>query len=268
MRRNGFWGLLVTVVLLIACGRPSADQDKDEQPFVTRSYEAVGDSMLYGLACDGCTDTVLVLLPDSGGDPVNYNILQAMREHKVFGRPTIGDKMAVLVNPDNPTELLLAIDLEQVKGTWYYVEMPQLRHHRDSSAAPLVQLSKEDQLRMDSMLRELMVPREYSYSLKRDFTVSSAGGHPRSSSLDRESPVVYPPMKRYTEWHVFNGKIIFTYGGYFNPSNNDSVALVNDTAEFVLLRRDSMALRFADRIQGFTLKRDTVMEDTGASGKK
>jgi hypothetical protein len=34
--------------------------------------------------------------------------------------------------------------------------------------------------------------------------------------------------------------------------------LVNDTAEFVMLRRDTMALRFSDRIQGFKLKPDSL----------
>ena len=268
MRRNGFWCLIVMMAAFMACSKSNEEQNQDEEMLVIGRYEAVGDSMFYGLACDGCSDSVLVLLPDSGGDPVNYDILTAMREHRVFGRPMIGHKMAVLFNPENPNEVLMAIDLEQVKGTWYYMEMPQPRHHRDSGTVSSIVLSPEEQQRIDSMLHSLMVPREYSYTLKRDFTVSTAGGPPRSSSLDRESPVAYPPMKRYMEWHVFNGKIIFTYGIFPDPDKRDSMTMVNDTAEFLLLRRDTMALRFRDRIQGFSLKRDSTQEGVEPSVKK
>ena len=44
-----------------------------------------GDSAIYGLACDGCTDSVIVLLPHDGSDPVTYDILKAMRNKRVIG---------------------------------------------------------------------------------------------------------------------------------------------------------------------------------------
>jgi hypothetical protein len=224
------------------------------------SYVAVGDSMIYGLACDGCSDTVLVLLPDSGGDPVNYDIIDAMRNRQVFGRPSIGDKMAVMVDSLDPHKLVLVVDLEKVKGTWYYMELPQLRHRlltRDSTA-PRPVISKEESERRDSVIKTWMVPREYVYTLKRDFTVVTSGGPPRNSSLDDKSRVVYPSIKRYAEWHLHNGKIIFSYGGLPVSGNRDTLALVNDTAEFVMLRRDTMALRFNGEVRGFKLKPDTI----------
>ena len=267
MLRKGFWCLVMMMVLLIACSKSQEDQEQVVETLVAESYEAVGDSMIYGVACDGCSDSILVLLPDSGGDPVNYHILSARLARRMFGRPEIGDKMALMLNPDDPTEVLMAIDLEKVKGTWYYMEYPVLRHHRDSGAQTIVSQDPEEQARFDSIFNSLMVPREYSYTFKRDFTMSTAGGPPRSSSLDRQTPVEYPPMKRYMEWHVFNGKIIFTSGGIIRPETKDTVPLVNDTAEFVLLRRDTMALRFRDRIQGF-LKQDSVVETGLSSASK
>ena len=56
---------------------------------------------MHGLACDGCTDSVLVVLPSDDSDPVTFSIIEAMRYRKVFGKPKIGDMMAVVVNKDN-----------------------------------------------------------------------------------------------------------------------------------------------------------------------
>lgn len=254
---------MLLLLASVACGRQQEKTEDASESMIMQSYVAQGDSMMYGLACDGCSDSVLVLLPDSGGDPISYSIVRAMRERQIFGRPQIGDKMAVRVNPENPKELLVVIDLEQVKGTWYYVQSPQLREHlrSDSMTAILAELSDEERARLDSALQSMMVPREYVYTLKRDFTVMSSGGPPRANSLEGELPVVYPPLTRYMEWHVFNGKIIFTSGGYRMSGTNDSVPLRNDTAEFVLLRRDTMALRFRDHVQGFRLKPDSTLTD-------
>lgn len=249
-------------MLFVACGKTDVAQEEDSVQVVTQSYVAIGDSMLYGLACDGCTDTTLVLLPDSGGDPITYNIVPARSEKKFFGRPQIGDKVAVMLNPENPTEVLLAVNLEQVKGTWYYEQLPVLRRRApaDSIAMSQMEFTEEEKARFDSMISTLMIPREYAYTFKHDFTIKTEGGPPRTTSLDRNLPVVYPPMTRYMEWHIFNGKIILTYGGFHISGSKDSIELKNDTAEILLLRRDTMALRFRDRIQGFRLRPDTLLE--------
>ena len=53
------------------------------------------------------------------------------------------------------------------------------------------------------------------------------------------------------------GRVIVPAGLHFLTG---SIELKNDTAEFVLLRRDTMALRFGDRVQGFKLKPDSLTE--------
>ena len=65
-------------LLTVACST------KQEQPATDVADDAIslkknlpGDSALYGLACDGCTDSVIVLLPHDGSDPVTYDILKA-----------------------------------------------------------------------------------------------------------------------------------------------------------------------------------------------
>lgn len=263
MNRKSFYFILFMLMLFVACGKTDEKPEEDSMDVVSQSYEAMGDSMLYGLACDGCTDTTLVLLPDSGGDPVTYSIVRARSEKKFFGRPQIGDKMAVMVNPDDSTELLVVINLDQVMGTWYYEQLPVLRRraHIDSAEVQQMEFTEEEKAHFDSLLSTLMIPREYAYTFKRDFTMRTEGGPPRTTSLDRDLPVVYPPMTRYMEWHIFNGKIILTYGGMKIAGMKDSLELTNDTAEFVLLRSDTMALRFRDHVQGFRLRPDTLVEN-------
>lgn len=258
MNRKSLYCLVPLLLACVACVEQRKENVEAEESLKIESYVAKGDSMVYGLACDGCSDSVLVLLPDSGGDPVFYNILRAMSERKVFGRPRIGDKMAVLVNPEKKDEVTLAVNLEQVNGTWYYMGLPILKHRLRRYADSIAAIGGEQKERMDSFVGQLMVPREYVYTLKRDFTVKTAGGPPQASTLDGNSPVEYPAIRRYMEWHVHNGKIILSYPDFKENDTTKTVSLKNDTAEFVLLRRDTMALKFGDRVQGFKLKPDTV----------
>ena len=51
----------IAVVAITACTGQKADDDAEPQ---TESLiELKGDSTIYGLVCDGCTDSVLVMLP-------------------------------------------------------------------------------------------------------------------------------------------------------------------------------------------------------------
>ena len=264
MKSSSVFILVPLVLLFLACGKTGEQKEVIDATPASKSFVSEGDSMLYGLACDGCSDTVLVFLPDSGGDPVEYGIVEAMRARKVFGRPKTGDRMAVLVNPENPNSLLMAVNMEQVMGTWFYYQLPELRHRlsAEEEKEREREMDSEQLQRRDSFLNTLMVPREYVYSLKRDYTVTTLGGPPRTSSLDGVLPVVYPPIKRYSEWHLHNGKIIFTMAPLHFAGETDTTKLVNDTAEFVYLRRDSMALQFNDHIQRFMLIPDSVKIET------
>ena len=118
------------------------------------------------------------------------------------------------------------------------------------------EMSKEDKVKFDSLVQTLMIPVEYGFTLKRDFTAQSVGGPPRKRALDEESPVEYPRLKRYTEWHVFNGALVFSRSSRSNPKKE--MELVNDTAELVMLRGDTLVLRFADHLQGFSRKPDSL----------
>ena len=72
--------IFATVLLTGACGskqqQPASDIAEDA---ISLQKNQPGDSALYGLACDGCTDSVLVFLPYSGGDPDTFDIITAFQ---------------------------------------------------------------------------------------------------------------------------------------------------------------------------------------------
>lgn len=255
--------ILTILLAIFACGKDNQPVEQEQVEIQTLSYVAQDDSTVYGLVCSGCTDSILVFLPDKGGDPISLNIYYANKAHQVFGYPEVGDKIAVLLNPEDSTEVMVAIDIDKLRGTWVYQEMPLFKFQRNSEEIDSIRntMSEEALQRMDSVLQTMRVPREYGYTFKRDFTMTSVGGPPRTTSLDSSTPVEYPPLKRYREWHIHNGKIVFTSGGMnMNDKNSNAQTnpLVNDTAEFIILLRDTMAIRFGDSIRGFRLKPDSI----------
>ena len=207
-----------------------------------------GDSTVYGLACDGCNDTILVFLPRQGGDPDTFNILNASKNHQVFGRPMIGDLVGVLTNRENQKVADKVINIEQLKGKWCYMVEPKLR---EIAGMPLSRLQGEQREEMDSMLREMLQPREFGFEIKSDYTARPIGMI-RSMTSDEESPVVYPPLKRYREWRIFNGRLILSEGARDSLGN---ITVTNtDTAQLVLLHRDTLVLRFNEGEQGYYRK--------------
>ena len=61
--------LLIAAILVLFSGCGTKEEQKPEKT-IGLSTNIEGDSTLYGLACDGCTDSVLVFLSGKGGDPV------------------------------------------------------------------------------------------------------------------------------------------------------------------------------------------------------
>ena len=211
---------------MAACGTKSASQE-DNQTIGTHQ-KTHGDSTLYGLACDGCTDSLLVFLPLDGGDPDTFDIIDAWQEHRVFGRLRIGDQLAVILNPDSLAEVLMVINLNRLAGQWSYMVTPTLRN----LSRPLP----------DSIRQRLLAPKEYSFRLKRDGTALTLGGQRQKTSDDRR-PVDFPDLKRYKEWHLYNGHLILSTGKE------------NDTATILMLRHDSLILSFADHDQHYYRKK-------------
>ena len=238
--------ILAAMIVFAACGRndkPSADDVKNA---------ADPDKMVYGLACDGCSDSVIVFMPFNLGDslfysdPISLNIVEAMKKKQVFGHPEIGDWLGVMINPDNPAEATLVIDLDQLKGTWTYQVMPTLKQMVTKSEAQI-----EAEL-TDSMRAVLFIPREYGFSLKRHHQASTVGYIYKGNDLQDESLVEYPDVPRFTGWYTHNGKLILV-GDTLDAKHNrlPDAKVKRDTAEFVYMQEDSLVLRFPKKTFSF-----------------
>ena len=243
--------IFATVLLMGACGnnqQPTVTDVADDA--ISLKKNLPGDSALYGLACDGCTDSVLVFLPYSGGDPDTFDIINAFQQHRIYGRPRIGDELAVIVNPEDHDEALSVVNMEMLKGEWCYKVLPQLRTPESMHK----RMQRRMIERMPDSLRQLMItPREYSLRLKRDFTASARGGMRRRTTTDDMSPVEYPSIKRYTDWHFFNGQLILKADTVAGFSQEGDVPEI-DTVQIRLLTADSLILEFRDHVQEYYRK--------------
>ena len=230
-------GAIVSAIMLtVACGTKEKKTTGGEAVGVRQSLP--GDSMVYGLVCDGCNDTILVLLQLTGEDPDTFDILNAWKDMKVFGRLTVGDKLAVMPNADDKKVADIVIDLDKLKGEWCYMVKPQVRRRAgfDSTAA----LQPEIKEKIDSMLKQMMQPREYGMEIKSESIVQPIGAR----TQEEDGPVVFPPQKRYREWHLFNGLLLLSETQ--RDTAGVSTVTNTDTAQFVMLRRDTLVLRFSD----------------------
>lgn len=232
----------------LACISSCSDKnEKDDNSMVIDVQEnAPGDSTLYGLACDGCTDTVIVFLPYKGGDPDTIDILTAKKNGKVFGKPTIGDKLAVILNPEDKGEASMVIDIEDILGQWCYIAMP---HFRDISNLPARLQRKILAQIPDTMKESLLVPREFGISIKNGFTASPIGMMRKSNTTDDQSPVEYPPLRVYNEWRLYNGHLLLIRTAKVQQMGNNSVkkpADIIDTASIVMLGPDTLILKVGD----------------------
>ena len=245
--KQAFFPLIMATLMTVSCG---SQQDGYDSPTTVYNDEQnlPGDSTLYGLACEGCTDSLLVFLPFSGGDPDTLDILEARMERKVFGRPTIGDRLAIIRNGEDSTIADLIINIDALQDAWYYQVQPRLRHrpqHPDSATnAPALP---------DSLRRKWMQPREYGLEFKRNHIVRPIGSI-RPGQQDHQGPMEFPKQKRYQQWHLYNGHLVLAETRRDTLGNTSVIS--TDTADIQLLRRDTLVLRFADREQGYYHKKE------------
>lgn len=246
MKRTLYPLLLLAAVLLAGCFDSATNGD---QGAISNEVRLKGDHTVYGLACDGCCDSVIVVLRNEGGDPVKYNIVNAMKRRQVFGDIEIGDELAVVVNPHNKSEALEVIDLEQLKGTWTFQVLPKLK---PSATKTEEQIMAE---MSDSMKQALFVPREYGFTLKSHYLASPVGYIQKQNTLEDESPVESPAVTVYTGWHIYNGWLYIykdTVDEHGNRIPNDSVG--HDDGRMVYLAADSMAALFGKKVMQYHRK--------------
>ena len=244
------WGL---VALMAACVQKESEKPLPEptsEGKLNREQLLEGDSTIYGLACEGCSDSVVILLPGDGSDPVTYNIIDAHRHNRVMGRLKVGDWIGLMRNPADSTVADFVLNLDELKGTWCYVVMPKWRDA--TNMTPQAQAILEESM-PDSVKKEFFVPREYGFSLKRQWTAQSVG-YVRKSPLEDQSPVVYPRLLYFTEWHILNCRLVMTSREYQKKDDSEEMELAgyrNDTCDVVFLSGDSLVLASDGESRGY-----------------
>lgn len=232
--------VMMVVVLFEACGVSKNNEQPTRKGKMNDELKLEGDKTVYGLACEGCSDSTVVLLPNDGSDPVYYDIIDATRNHKVMGKLKVGDWVGLVLNPEDSTVADMVINLDELKGTWCYVVMPKMRDYDNLSDKLKKRLERD---MPDSIKRTYLIPREYGFSLKRQWTAQSVG-YVQENSLE-ESPVVYPRLGYFTAWHIWNGKLVMTSGTPNFSAKSKEMTINNvrhDTCDIDYLGNDSLVL--------------------------
>lgn len=230
----------------------------------------IGDSMVYGLACDGTTDSVIVVYPFSGKDPIVYSIIDAKQANKVIGKPSIGDWVGLVIDKDDSTTATMVVNLDMLKGTWTYPVMPTMKDFKNLSKRMQRRMEKLALQEMPDSVKELyMVPREYGFSLKRGHTAQPVGMVYSGSSIEDDSPVEYPAVKRYKEWYSWNGKLILIAGARRMASQKERNKIPDtyDTLDFVSLDEDSLVLSMHGAKYSFHRKENALSANADATKK-
>lgn len=249
--------LVVVLLMAVGCGRSDNVDGRSVQTSLAEysPLAAPGDSTIYALTAAGSSDSVLVFLrlPYNGADPDTVDILDALQNRKVFGRPEVGDNVAIVlgdavadstassladslaedsmfVEPQKYARARCVIVTEKLAGQWCYEVHPRLR--RRMGEGPLPQ-------RLQKMLEE---KREYGMVLNLSGEMHTRGAYSRQT--DEQLPVVWPRAKNYGRWALFNGRLVLSE---VKRDTAGAVTVIStDTADFVRLRRDTLILRFSD----------------------
>ena len=68
IRKIGIFLTMAVLTLMMSC-RDGGQMDS-RKGYLNDELKLKGDMTVYGLACEGCSDSVIVLLPNDGRDPV------------------------------------------------------------------------------------------------------------------------------------------------------------------------------------------------------
>lgn len=253
MKTSTIYILFLAIFMMIACGKQ--EKKADETPKEFNGLE-VKDGMVYGLACEDCNDTFLVMIPsaDLKGKPVKFNILRAFKKLRVVGRPEVGDWCAVMLNPKDSTVADMVINLDMLKGKWAHLVMPtekenarQMINLEDVNADP------------DSVLQQFMVPVERGFQLKRHSKAASIGVSLLGKTVEEENNYVeYPSASNYASWRVAYGQLILSEADSILDPNDPLLKkkILNkncehDTVDLVMLQKDSLQIGYHGKISSY-----------------
>ena len=259
--------LALAAAIAGSCGRNPEKTDAEEGVVEPDGdeLEIKGDSMVYGLNCDGTSDSVVVIWPFTG-DPITLNIIDAKEARRIIGKPEIGDWIGVMIDPEDSTSATMLVNLDELKGTWTYPVMPVMKE--------LQNMSRRAQRRMmahvdDSIKENFLIPREYGFTLKRSHVAEAVGRIRRSNSLEDDSPVVYPEVKNYKKWHMLNGRLVLVSGMHSLPGMKKDPKMKDqvDTFDIESMSADSLVLFQHGIRYGFHRKQNAMEANKEAQAK-
>lgn len=251
MRNSAIFLILLSLLTLFACGKREHKHTK-EQP--RNAKIELKDGMLYGLACEGCNDTFVVIIPtyDLEARPMTFNVMSAFKRHKVIGKLEPGDWCAVLPNKKDSTIADMVINMDLVKGKWVHLVMPE---EKENARAMI--LHENPDANVDSIINSYMIPVERGFELKRQGRAATVGTNFLGNN-DQEKPVIYPSGSSYASWKVAYGQIIFSEAdSIIDPKDPDMVRKIpnknceRDTCELVMLLKDSLQISYKGKISSY-----------------
>jgi len=258
---------IISAILLSVTACSNKDNKKSDpmSGHTNDEMKMTGDKTVYGLACEGCNDSTILLLPNDGSDPIKYDIIDAHNKKRVLGSIHVGDWIGVVLNKSDKHVADEVVNLDELKGIWCYVVMPKMRNYENMSKKLQKRIMKD---MPDSVKQTYLVPREYGFWLRRQWTAQSVGYVSSQSSLEDESPVVYPQLGYFTSWHIWNGRLVVVSATpVFNKNNTiTTINPKNDTCNIDYLGNDSLVLSDRDGARSYYRKKD--IKDVNVKAKK
>lgn len=253
MKISPLYILFIAMLVMIACGK----RERKHTIKPTQKTELkVKDGMVYGLACEDCNDTFLIMIPSEGlgGKPVKFNILRAFKNKRVIGKPSVGDWCAVLINKKDNSLADMVVNLDMLKGKWAHLVMPTEKEN----ARKMIKLDDVN-ANVDSILQQYMIPVERGFQLMRHSKAVSIGVSPLGSTVEEENNYVeYPSASQYASWRVAYGQLILSEAdSIIDPNDPTLTHLIpnknceHDTVDLIMLQKDSLQIGYKGSISSY-----------------
>ena len=250
MKTSSIYTIFLSLFIMIACGK---QEKKPETVTAKKNDIEIKDGMIYGLACEGCNDTFVVMIPTDNleGKPMKLNVLHAFKKRKVIGKLEPGDWCAVMLNEKDKTVADIVINMDLIKGKWVHQVMPEEKEN----ARAMIMLEDPD-ANVDSIIQSYMQPVERGFQLMRRGRAATVGTNFLGN--DDNPYVSYPAGSNYASWKVAFGQIIFSEADSIIDPNDPNMlrkiantSCERDTCDLVMLLKDSLQISYKGKISSY-----------------
>lgn len=254
MKIKHIYFVLLAVVLMMACGKQDKKTENTEPQPNKKAELELKDGMIYGLACEGCNDTFVVMIPTSclEGSPLKLNVMNAFKRKKIIGKLEPGDWCAVMLNEKDKSVADMVINMDLIKGKWVHLVNPEEKEN----ARAMILLEDPD-ANADSIIQSYMMPVERGFQLMRHGKAAGVGD--KYLGANDDNPYVsYPAGSSYASWKVAYGQIIFSEADSIIDPDDPYMKrkIINkdcerDTCDLVMLLKDSLQISYKGRVTSY-----------------